>query len=345
MDEEKKRFSVVKLLIPAFVIAMFIVLIAYHLDPGNYLTLTLKRTGMFMIAMLAAIPTVYTGIGFNYGITIGFVCGLGGAVIGISTGLTGAPLMLACLGCSIPLALIVGYGYGKLLNAVKGAEAVIATYVGFAVVSLGSIVWVLLPVTNESLRFSNGEGIRVNVNLDGLFKDVLTDFWSVRIGSLTIPLGFLLICVLICLAFGVLLRSKTGICMKICGDNPAYATAVGLNIDRYRMLSVIISTVLAAVGITFYAQVFGYYQFYSEYLTLGFACIAGTLVGGATGNRVTVWHVIYGCFLYEAILTLSTPVVNKLLPGASLSEILRILVTNGFIIYALVKGGKQAYAK
>ena len=155
----------------------------------------------------------------------------------------------------------------------------------------------------------------------------------------------MLICVLICLAFGLFMKTKTGTCMKICGNNPAFATAFGLNIDHYRTMSVMISTVLAAVGIAFYAQTFGYYQFYSEYLTLGFACVSGSLLGGASGNKVSVLNVIYGCFLYEAILTLSTPVVNKLMPGATLAEIVRILVTNGIIVYALVKGGKQKYAR
>ena len=330
---------------PAFVILLFIILELYDLDAGDYLTLTLKRVGMLMVAMLSAIPTVYSGIGFNYGVTIGFVCGLLGAVIGISTGLTGLPLMLVCVLCSIPIAIIVGYLYGKLLNMVKGAEPVIATYVGFAFVSLGSILWVTLNVGNEALRFANGAGIRVQVNLEGLFKDVLTDFLSIQIGSVVVPVGFLLLSVAFCLAFKLFMKSKTGMCMEICGKNPEFARANGLNIDRYRTLSVIISTVLAAVGITFYAQTFGFYQFYSEYLTLGFTCIAGSLIGGASGNKVTAGHVIYGCFLYEAILTLSTPVVNKLMPAASLAEIVRILVTNGVIVYALVKGGKHTYAK
>ena len=345
MATVKRTIPFVKMIMPAFVLLLFIILELYGLNSGDYLTLTLKRVGMLMVAMLSAIPTVYSGIGFNYGVTVGFVCGLIGAVIGISTGLTGWPLLLACVLSSIPIALIVGYGYGKLLNMVKGAESVIATYIGFAFVSLGSILWVTLDVSNEALRFANGVGIRVQVSLDGLCKDILTDFLSVQIGNVVIPVGFLLISVVFCLAFMLFMKSKTGICMELCGKNPDFACANGLNVNKYRTMSVIISTVLAAIGIAFYAQTFGYYQFYSEYLTLGFTCIAGALIGGASGNRVNAGHVIYGSFLYEAILTLSTPVVNKLMPAASLAEIERILVTNGVIIYALVKGGKQTYAK
>ena len=340
-----RKISIVTLVMPLFAIALLVILALYDLNPADYVTLTLKRVGMLMIAMLATIPTVYSGIGFNYGVTIGFVCGLGGCVIGISTGLTGLPLMLTCILASIPIALLFGWGYGILLNRVRGAEAMIATYVGFAVISLASIFWISLNVNNEVLRFSNGQGIRVNVALDGLFKDILTDFLPIKIGKLVIPAGFLLVCIVICVLFGVFMLSKTGISMKICGNNPTYASAIGLNVNHYRILSVILSTVIAAVGIAFYAQTFGYYQFYSEYMTLGFSCIAGVLIGGATHRKVGIGHVIYGCLIYEAILTLSTPAVNKLLPGGSLSEIIRLIVTNGVILYALVKGGQAVYGK
>lgn len=336
-----KKIPVIKLLMPLFVVLLLVILTLYDLNPGDYIALTLRRTGMFMIIMLATVPTSYTGIGFNYGVSIGFVCGLVGAVIGISTGLQGIALLLVCALASIPFALLFGYGYGELLNRVKGAEAMIATYVGLAVVYLASIFWVTMNVSNETLRFSNGTGIRVQVNLEGLCKGVLTDFLPVTIGGVTIPLGFLLICFAVCLGFGIFMRSKTGIYMKACGSNPVYAKAVGLKVDRYRTLSVILSTVLASVGITFYAQEFGYYQFYSEYSTLGFSCVAGVLIGGATGNKTSIFHVIYGCLIYEAILTLSTPAVNKLMPNSALSEIIRVLITNGVILYALVKGGQK----
>ena len=341
--KEKLKNNIVQLIIPAFIVLMVIGLIVNDLSVGEYLTLSLRRTCMLLVMVLAVTPTIYSGVGINYGVTVGFVCGLAGAVLGISTGMTGAPLMLVCIVFSIPFALLSGWGYGLLLNKGKGAEDLIATYLGYAFVSLGSIVWIMLKPSNEALRFANGEGIRVQVALDGLFKDILTYFGSVKIGTLEIPVGFILICLAFCGAFAIFMRSTAGMKMKVVGHNPDYASSIGLNVDYYRCLSVVISTVLAAIGICFYAQTFGFYEFYSNYLQLGFTCVAGVLIGGASGLNVSIKNVIYGCFLYETILVISTPVANKMIPSGSMPEILRLLITNGVILYALTKQGGSDY--
>ncbi len=335
----KIKVQAVQLIIPAFIILMLIMLVANNLSAGEYVTLALRRTCMLLVMVLAVTPTIYSGVGINYGVTVGFVCGLAGAVIGISTGMTGLPLMLVCIATSLPFALIAGLAYGILLNQVKGSEDLIATYAGYAFVAFGSIIWVMLKPNNETLRFANGEGIRVQVALDGLFKDILTYFWSVQIGKFEIPIGFFLVCLVFCGIFAFFMRSSTGMKIKVVGHNRTYARSIGLNVDYYRCLSVVISTVLATVGICFYAQTFGFYEFYSNYLQLGFTCVAGVLIGGASGVNVSMWNVVYGCFLYEAILTISTPVANKMIPSGSMPEIIRLLVTNGVILYALTKQG------
>jgi simple sugar transport system permease protein len=346
MENIKRKaigFLSFKLIIPLFVILMFIGLKLYGLSSMEYVILTLKRVGMLMIMMLAVTPTIHSGVGINYGVTIGFVCGLAGAILGILTGLTGILLMLACILFSIPFAAVTGYGYGILLNKAKGTEELISTYTGFAFVSMGSMFWVMINTSNNTLRFTNGSGIRIQVGLEGLFKDILTNFLPVNIGNFTIPFGFMLVCIVICLCFSAFMHSTIGIKIQICGYNPNYARSIGLNVDRYRTLSVMISTAIAAIGICFYAQTYGFYEFYSAYLTMGFTCVAGVLIGGASEKRVTIINVIYGCIMYEAIMTVSTPLVNKMITTGALPEIIRVLITNGVILYALTKGGKKTY--
>lgn len=335
----KKRINVVRLIIPLFIILMLLALVLSGLSAGEYVTLCLRRTCMLMVMVLAVTPTMHSGVGINYGVTVGFVCGLAGAVLGISTGMTGLPLMMACIMTSLPFALAAGLLYGVLLNKVKGAEDLISTYAGYAFVSLGSIIWVVLKPSNEALRFANGDGIRLQVALDGLFKDILTNWLVIRVGKLEIPVGFLLVILAVCGVIALFNQSATGRKMAIVGNNPNYARSIGLSVDRYRLLSVVISTVLATIGIVFYAQTFGFYEFYSNYLQLGFTCVAGVLIGGATDNKVSMWNVVYGCLLYESILTLSTPVANRYIASGSMAEIIRLLITNGVILYALTKQG------
>lgn len=48
---------------------------------------------------------------------------------------------------------------------------------------------------------------------------------------------------------------------------------------------------------------------------------------------------IIGTFLFQGVLTLGMPVANMLVARTTLSETLRILISNGIILYALTKSG------
>ena len=65
------------------------------------------------------------------------------------------------------------------------------------------------------------------------------------------------------------------------------------------------------------------------------------LIGGAAAQRAKVSHVIIGVIIYQGLFTTALPVANQLFEGTDLSEILRMVIQNGIILYALtqVKGG------
>ena len=50
--------------------------------------------------------------------------------------------------------------------------------------------------------------------------------------------------------------------MTAVGSNSTFAKAAGVNVDKMRLLSVVISTWLAAIGILVYEQGFGFIQLY-----------------------------------------------------------------------------------
>jgi simple sugar transport system permease protein len=102
-----------------------------------------------------------------------------------------------------------------------------------------------------------------------------------------------------------------------------------------------LSTVLGAIGIIVYSQGYGYAQLYSAPLMMAFSAVAAILIGGATASRAKVSHVIIGVIIFQGLLTTALPVANQLFEGTDLSEILRMIIQNGIILYALtqVKGG------
>ncbi len=52
-------------------------------------------------------------------------------------------------------------------------------------------------------------------------------------------------------------------------------------------------------------------------------------------KRIVAVHDISG--LGKCSMTVALPVANELLPGSNLSEVLRIIISNGIILYALSK--------
>lgn len=50
-----------------------------------------------------------------------------------------------------PFALVLGGGYGWMLNKIKGGEMMVATYVGFSSVSFMCMMWLLLPYKSPTM--------------------------------------------------------------------------------------------------------------------------------------------------------------------------------------------------
>ena len=156
-----------------------------------------------------------------------------------------------------------------------------------------------------------------------------------------IPTGIILFVLACCLIVHLYFRSKTGLAIEAVGANPNFARASGINVDKMRIQSVALSTVMGAIGIIVYTQGFGYLQAYTAPLQMGFICVASVLIGGATTTRATIMNVLIGTFLYQGLIIFTPPVSNELLAGTDISDTMRQIIQNGVILYALAqkKGG------
>jgi simple sugar transport system permease protein len=203
-----------------------------------------------------------------------------------------------------------------------------------------SIGWMIIPFTSPEMVWAiGGSGLRSTITLTGRYARVLDDFMSFTVFGAKIPTGALLFFAAFCMLIWLFLRSRTGAAMMAAGDNPRFAAASGINVNRQRIIGTVISTVLGGIGILVYAQSFGFLQLYQAPLMMPFAATAAILIGGATAKKATISHVISGTILFQALLTISLPVINQLMPVGNLSEVIRIIVSNGVILYALTKVG------
>lgn len=351
VKEQRRQISIKGIVdhmgIPTLFVGVFLVLTVLlgsflGISMSTLISDTIKRTGMNGILVLAMVPSIQSGTGPNFALPVGIICGLFALVCSIEFGLMGASLIVVSIIFAIVLAIIVGYFYGRLLNAVKGSEMTIATYTGFSVVALMNLAWLMIPFKNPKMRWFMGDGLRETIQLEGVgAAQILNNFLMFKIGEVIIPTGLILVFLAACAIVWLFFKSKTGIAISAGGINSNFAKASGVNNDRGRIIANIISTVLGAIGIIVYSQSYGYAQLYGGPLMMAFGAVAAVLIGGATAKRARVSHVIIGVVLFQGLLTSALPVANIVFAGTDLSETMRMIIQNGIILYALtqVKGG------
>ncbi|WP_066502689.1 ABC transporter permease subunit [Abyssisolibacter fermentans] len=332
-----RNIGLPRIIITLFFLMLCILSIIMELPADRLFTDVLVRVGMNGIMVLAMVPAILCGTGPNFGLPLGIVCGLLGAVLSIELDLTGFSGFFGAIIIAIPIAIIVGWMYGRLQNAVKGSEMMVATYTGFSIVSLMCIVWLIIPLNSDEMVWPIGKGLRVTISLKDRFAKILNDLWDFPLFGLKIPTGLILFFLIMCFVVWLFFRSKLGIAIKASGDNPKFARASGINIDKNRIIGTILSTVLGAIGIIVYAQSYGFIQLYQAPLMMAFPAVAAVLIGGASASKAKVSHVLVGTFLFQGLLTIALPVANSIVKQGQLSEIARMIVQNGIILYALTK--------
>ncbi|MGD1817912.1 MAG: ABC transporter permease subunit [Pleomorphochaeta sp.] len=333
-----RNFGWPRIIIGLFLLLLFIAAPFVGVNISTSLSDTLNRFGMNCIMVLAMVPMIHSGCGLNFGLPLGIIAGLLGGTLAIEFNFVGFPSFLMAMAFATPFAVIFGWAYGKLLNKVKGGEMMIATYVGFSSVAFMCMMWLLLPYSNPTMVWGyTGRGLRTTISTEGYYLHVLNDFLAIRIGDhFVFPTGMFLLFVLLAFLIWAFLHSKKGTAMTAVGSNPVFARASGINIDRTRILSVILSTWLGAIGILVYQQSFGFIQLYMGPFFMALPAVSAILIGGASVNKASITNVIIGTFLFQGILTMTPSVMNSVIQ-TDMSEVIRIVVSNGMILYALTR--------
>ena len=334
--------------IPTFAVTLLliVVLVTAYAQGQSLQTLfsdILRRVGMNGLLVLAMVPAIKSGTGPNFALPVGIEGGLMALVCCMQMDLDGWTIFWVAVALATVFCVILGYVYGLLMNAVKGSEMTIATYTGFSIVAFFNILWLVLPFSNRKMGWMLGSGLRETIQLESFGADsILHNFLSFSVGRVTVPTGALLLFALCCWAINFFFNTKPGLAIYAGGENERFADAAGLNTDRSRVLANILSTVLAGIGIIVYAQGYGFAQLYNGPLNMAFPAVAAVLIGGATASRANIWNVILGVFVYQGLMTAAMPVCNQLFSGTDLSDIMRQIIQNGVILYALTqvkKGG------
>lgn len=295
------------------------------------------RLARNMLLVLSLIIPIITGLGLNFGIVLGAMAGQIAAIITTNYFIGGTGGFFLSILISTPIAIFFGYLVGRVLNKAKGKEMITSMILGFFANGLYQLVFLVLagpiiPIKNDSMLLSTGVGLKNTIDLAHI-RYALDD---VIFPNFPVPIATIFLTILICVGLNYFLKTKLGQEMRAVGQNMYIGEVSGINVDRTRIIAVIISTVLAAWGQLFFLQNIGTLNTYGSHEQVGLFAVASILVGGASVNKATWKEALLGTFLFHMLFIISPMAGQNLMNNAQIGEYFRVFVAYGVIGVALL---------
>ncbi len=295
------------------------------------------RNGIFVLALI--IPII-TGMGINFAITIGAIAAQVAMVIVIDMQLPGTKALLLATAISIVLSIAFGNVIGILLNKAKGKEMIASMVIGFLGTNLYQLVFmvgygtIITPFNEETLLT---RGIGVKSMLDCMhFKTLFASVLPVKVGDTEGSFVPIIIVFAFALIVYCISRSKIGYHMKAVGESIEISEKLGIDVDRTRIVSIIISTVLASLAHLMFVQDLGVINVYAGHLNLDIFSAAALLAGGATFKKATIKNAFIGLILFHTLFIVSPLAGQNLFKNPALGEYFRSFIAYGTIVFALM---------
>ena len=152
----------------------------------------------------------------------------------------------------------------------------------------------------------------------------------------SIPMVTFLLVGLLCVFNNTLMRTRLGQQFRAVGQNRTVANVSGINVDKVRVIAIMISTVLAGWGQLIFVQNMGSFQTYGAHEQVGLYAGAAILVGGASIKKATNTQALVGCVLFHLLFIVAPSAGKNLFGDAAIGEYFRVFVSYGVIALALV---------
>ena len=324
---------------------MFIIICAVCIpisgfSPAYLLNEIITRLGRNAFLILSLLIPIMAGMGLNFGMTLGAMAGELALIFVSDWQIWGIPGVILAMIVSVPFSVLLGLICGKILNMAKGREMITSYIISFFINGVYQLIVLylmgsLIPIAHGSIKLPRGYGIRNTVSLLNM-RQCIDNLLAIRIGGVKIPALTLLIIALMCLIIVWFRRTKLGQDMRAVGQDMQVARDAGIQVERTRIISIIISTVLAGFGMILYLQNIGNLSTYSAHSQVGMFCIAALLVGGASVDRASIGNVFLGVILFHLMFIVAPQAGAKITGDSMIGEYFRVFVSYGVITMALI---------
>ena len=327
--------------VPIIFIALSAAAIPISGFSGTYLIQEmLTRLARNSFLVLSLLIPILAGMGLNFGMVLGAMAGQIGMIFVTDWAVVGVPGMILAGLIGTPIAMVLGYICGEVLNRAKGREMVTSYILGFFINGVYQLIVLycmgnIIPISNPQLVLSRGYGIRNAINLTGL-RHVLDNLIPLKIMTVDVPVATFIFIAAFCLFIVWFRRTKLGQDMRALGQDMKVAEEAGIPVERTRIIAILISTVLACFGQIIFLQNIGTMNTYNSHEQAGMFAIAALLIGGASVSRATITNVFVGVTLFHLMFVVSPMAGKELIGQAQLGEYFRVFVSYGIIALALV---------
>ena len=298
------------------------------------------RMGRNSFLILSLLIPIMAGMGLNFGMTLGAMAAEIALILVSDWQIVGIPGMVLAVIVSIPISILLGIFCGKILNMAKGREMITSYIMSFFVNGIYQLVVLylmgsIIPIKHTSIKLPRGYGIRNTVSLLGM-RQKLDNLLAINIAGVKIPVLTFIIIGLLCLFIVWFRRTKLGQDMRAVGQDMEVARDAGINVERTRIISIVMSTVLAGIGMVIYLQNMGNIATYSAHSQIGMFCIAALLVGGASVDRASIGNVFLGVILFHTMFIVAPRAGAYITGDSMIGEYFRVFVSYAVITVALI---------
>ena len=341
----KKKVSVLDLIRGNSVPLMFVLICAVFIPlsgfSGSYLlNEIMTRLGRNAFLILSLLIPIMAGMGLNFGMTLGAMAGQIGLILVADWQIWGIPGLVLAAIISIPISILLGLMCGVLLNRAKGREMITSYIISFFVNGVYMLVVLymmgpIIPIAHNTLKLPRGYGIRNTVSLLPM-RQTIDNALAIYVGGVKIPVLTLIIIAAACLFIVWFRKTKLGQDMRAVGQDMEVARDAGINVERTRIISMVISTVFAGFGMIIYLQNLGNFPTYSAHTNVGMFCIAALLVGGASVEKASIGNVFLGVILFHTMFIVAPSAGTKITGDSMIGEYFRVFISYAVITIALV---------
>ena len=317
---------------------MFIIICAVCIpisgfSPTYLLNEIVTRLGRNAFLILSLLIPIMAGMGLNFGMTLGAMAGEIALIFVADWQIWGIPGVVLAMIVSIPFSVLLGLFCGKILNMAKGREMITSYIISFFINGVYQLVVLymmgpIIPISHSSIKLPRGYGIRNTVSLLNM-RQSLDNAVAIHVWGVKIPVITLLIIAAMCVMIIWFRRTKLGQDMEVARD-------AGINVERTRIISIVMSTALAGFGMVIYLQNMGNIATYSSHSQIGMFCIAALLVGGASVDKASIGNVFLGVILFHTMFIVAPKAGATITGDSMIGEYFRVFVSYAVITVALI---------